>query len=69
MNMFKHLFATALIAYGLGLWFGHPEDWKWPDVGGAYLVNFVSFCSDFRPFSVVLCLFLALALFMLRKQY
>ncbi|HEY0256115.1 MAG TPA: hypothetical protein VGC39_01635 [Candidatus Methylacidiphilales bacterium] len=69
MNMFRNLLALALIAFGLGLMFGGPEEWKWPDLGGAYVVQAISLCIDFRPWSYILCFVLAIALFMTRKIY
>ena len=69
MNMFKNIFATALFVFGLALVIGNPTEWKWPEVGGPYLVIFVQLCADTRPFSYAICGIVALALFMLRKQY
>ena len=69
MNMFRHLVAIALIALGAGLMFGTPEEWKWPDLGGAYVVQAISLCIDLRPWSYIICFVVATALFMTRKIY
>jgi hypothetical protein len=69
MNMFRHLLGAAFIALGAGLMFGKPDEWKWPDVGGPYVVEALSFCIDLRPWSYILCFVMALALFMTRKVY
>jgi len=49
--------------------FGKPEEWKWPDLCGPYVVETISFCTDLRPWSYILCFVLAMALFMTRKIY
>lgn len=69
MNMFRHIFTIAILAFGVGLWFLGPDDWKWADLGGPYVVNAISFCYQSKPFSVIICLVVATALFMTRKQY
>lgn len=67
--MFRYLLAVAFIALGSGLMFGNPEEWRWPDVGGPYVVETLSLCAELRPWSYILCFVLALALFMTRKVY
>jgi hypothetical protein len=69
MNMFKNLFALAFLIYGVALWYAKPQEWKWPDTLGPYAVTFVDYSIKAEPFSTVICLVLALALFMVRKQY
>jgi len=69
MNMFRNLLALAFLAFGLGLWFGEPEQWKWPDLGGPYAVQFIEYCILAKPWSVVICFVLTTALFMTRKVY
>jgi hypothetical protein len=69
MNMLRNLLAIALLALGGGLMFGKPEEWKWPDLCGPYVVETISFCTDLRPWSYILCFVLAMALFMTRKIY
>jgi hypothetical protein len=69
MNMFRDILMMALVALGLGLWFGQPEGWRWPDACGSYVVMAVTYCTEARPYSIVLCGALALALFMTRLRY
>jgi hypothetical protein len=69
MNMFRNLLTLALIALGLGLWFTDPATWHWVDLGGVYAVDTVRFLADTKPFSVVILLVIALALWMTRKQF
>jgi hypothetical protein len=49
--------------------FGKPDEWKWPDACGPYVVEAIGFCSDFRPWTYIICFVLAVALFMTRKIY
>ena len=69
MNQIRDLLILLLIALGIGLMFGHPENWTWIASGGAYAVDALNFLCDFRPWSVILLLALALALFMTRLKY
>lgn len=69
MNMFRHLLSAAFLAFGLGLMLGKPEDWRWPDLGGGYVVQAVNFCVDARPWSYIFCFVIATALWMTRKVY
>ena len=69
MNMFRNLLAVAILAFGLGLVFGNPEDWKWPDLGGPYVVQAINTCTEVRPWSYIVCFVIATALWMTRKQY
>jgi hypothetical protein len=48
---------------------GHPEDWNWDAAGGPYVVKAVTFMADARPWSVIVLMALALALFMTRIKY
>jgi len=59
--------ALIILAAGLGL--GHPENWTWADAGGAYVVNAVTFLAAGRPWSIIILVALALALFMTRLKY
>jgi hypothetical protein len=59
----------ALIILAFGLLLGHPENWTWASAGGAYVVNAITFLADGRPWSVIVLLALALALFMTRLKY
>jgi hypothetical protein len=69
MNMLRNLLAISFLILGGGLMFGKPDEWKWPDVCGPYVVEAVGFCSDFRPWTYIVCFVLAVALFMTRKIY
>ena len=59
----------ALLILGFGLWMGHPENWNWAAVGGAYVVNSLNFMTDTRPWSFLVLFALALAIFMTRLKY
>ena len=69
MNMFRDILILALVALGAGLWFGQPDTWKWPDACGPYAVQFVTYASEGRPWTIILCGAIALALFMTRLRY
>jgi hypothetical protein len=59
----------ALIILAIGLGVGHPENWNWAAAGGAYVVKSITFLADARPWSILVLLALALALFMTRLKY
>ena len=59
----------SLIILALGLLVGQPENWSWAAAGGAYVVNAINFLAEGRPWSVIVLLALALALFMTRLKY
>ena len=59
----------AMIILAIGLLVGHPENWNWAAAGGAYVVNALTFLTDGRPWSIIVLLALALALFMTRLRY
>jgi hypothetical protein len=67
--MFRMLFILILVALGLGLWFTDPNEWKWADRGGPYVVNALQFLGDLKPFSFIVLFAVAGALFLTRKQY
>ena len=69
MNMFRDLLMSAMIILAIGLSVGHPENWNWAATGGAYVVKAVTFMTDARPWSVIVLMALALALFMTRIKY
>ena len=60
---------TALIILAIGLGFGHPEDWNWASVGGDAVVSAVHWLTLTRPWSIIVLIALALALFMTRLKY
>ena len=59
----------ALIILAIGLEVGQPENWNWAAVGGAHVVNAITFMADTRPWSVIVLMALALTLFMTRLKY
>ena len=69
MNMFRDIAIGILVALGIGLTVSDPDDWKWVAAGGPYVVQAVSFLVTTKPFSVVICMALALALFMTRLKF
>ena len=69
MNMFRDLAMVALIALAIALAVCNPLDWKWIAAGGPYVVQAVDFLIIAKPFSNIICLALALALFMTRLKY
>jgi hypothetical protein len=69
MNQFRDILMCTLIALALGLGLGHPENWTWAAAGGAYVVNAITFLADGRPWSIIILMALALALFMTRLKY
>jgi hypothetical protein len=69
MNQIRDILIGILIALALGLGLGHPENWTWVANGGEYAVNALNFLTDLRPWSIILLLALAVALFMTRLKY
>jgi len=69
MNMFRDLAIGFLLAISIGLTVSDPDDWKWVAAGGPYVVQAVSFLVITKPFSVVILMALALALFMTRLKF
>ena len=60
---------AALIILAVSLGLGHPENWTWASGGGAYVVDAITFLADGRPWTILVLLALALALFMTRLKY
>ena len=69
MNQFRDLMIVILLALAIGLGVGHPDTWTWVASGGAYAVNSLNFLVDSRPWSIIILVALALALFMTRLKY
>jgi hypothetical protein len=69
MNMFRNLLCLFLIAFGTALLVSNPSDWSFIARGGANVVEFLKVCETFRPFVVIACYVVTLALFMTRKIY
>jgi hypothetical protein len=69
MNQFRDILIAALIILAIGLGFGQPENWTWASIGGGYVVNAISFLAEMRPWSIIVLIAAALALFMTRLKY
>ena len=69
MNQFRDILMAAFIALALGLILSDPQDWHWADLGGPYVVSALHFLAITKPWSPVVLLALALALFMTRIKY
>lgn len=69
MNMFKNIFACVLLALGFGMYFTKLDDWHWAAPLGPDFIWFLDILFKLEPFSTILCVVLALTLFMVRKQY
>jgi len=69
MNQFRDLLMLALIALALGVGLTDPHDWIWAAGGGPYVVKTLDFLGDFKPWSPIALLALALALFMTRIKF
>jgi len=69
MNQFRDLTIVALVALALGIGLSDPEDWTWAAAGGAYVVSALDFLAMTKPWSVIVLMALALALFMTRIKY
>jgi hypothetical protein len=69
MNQFRDLTMCALIILAISLLIGQPETWGWTAICGGYVVSGVNFLADSRPWSIIILMALALALFMTRLKY
>ena len=69
MNQFRDLTIVALVALGLGIGLTDPDDWTWAAAGGAYVVNALHFLAITKPWSVIILMAMALAIFMTRIKY
>jgi hypothetical protein len=72
MNQFRDITMVTLIILALGVSFSDPDDWTWASRGpyiGPYLVNALHFLAICKPWSPIVLLALALALFMTRIKY
>ncbi|MCE0497395.1 MAG: hypothetical protein LV481_05545 [Methylacidiphilales bacterium] len=69
MNMIRNILTLALAALGIGLWFIPTDQWTWLNYLGGQAVMAVDFMGKAEPYSTILCLAIATALFMTRKQY
>jgi len=69
MNQFRDITIVAMITLAIALLVGQPENWGWTALGGAYLVEAVDFLATGRPWTIIVLIALALALFMTRLKY
>jgi hypothetical protein len=69
MNQFRDLMILALIILAACIGLGQPDTWTWPATGGPYVVESVNFLAASRPWSIVVLVAVALALFMTRLKY
>jgi hypothetical protein len=69
MNQFRDLTIAGLVILAIGLLVGQPENWTWAAAGGPYVVNSITFLAEGRPWTVIVLIALALALFMTRLKY
>lgn len=69
MNQFRDITMLVLIALALGIGLSDPDDWTWAAAGGPYVVNALHFLALGKPWSPIILLALALALFMTRIRY
>jgi hypothetical protein len=69
MNMFRNLLTVILLALGIGLFMSDPGTWHWADPAGPMVVQALRFLGEMKPFSYIILLVVALALFMTRKQF
>ncbi len=70
MNMFRNLAMFACIGLAVGLWIGKPEDgWSWATLCGDQVVSAINFLAMGRPYTIIVLLAIALALFMTRLKY
>ncbi len=60
---------VALIVLAAGIGLGDPTNWTWAALGGSYVVNTLDFLAQTKPFSVLILLAVALAIFMTRLKY
>jgi hypothetical protein len=69
MNQFRDLTILALIGLALGVGLTDPDDWTWAAIGGHYIVDGLHILALAKPWSPIIMLALALALFMTRIKY
>ena len=69
MNQIRDILIGLLVILAIGLGLGQPENWTWAASGGAYVVDALNYLTQLRPWSIIILLALALALFMTRLKY
>ncbi len=60
---------AAMIALAISLAVSDPLDWKWVAAAGPQVVEGINFLVTTRPFSIIVLVAVALALFMTRLKY
>ena len=72
MNMIRNILTAAIFALGVALWFlpnAQGQEWQWVNLLGGQAVMALNFLLSAEPISSIVCLVIATALFMTRKQY
>ena len=69
MNMFRNLLILFLMVFGFALVFSDPNNWSFIQRAGPQAVDFLKICATFKPFVIIACFTVALALFMTKKVY
>ncbi len=69
MNQFRDLSIVAFVALAISITLSDPDDWNWAAAGGAYVVEGLHYLAILRPWSIIVLMALALALFMTRIKY
>jgi hypothetical protein len=69
MNMFRNLLSLFLIFLGVAFIVSNPSQWPVLQRGGPDLIEVLKVCETFRPFVIIACFVVTLALFMTRKIY
>ena len=69
MNQFRDITLVGMIVLAISLAVGQPENWGWVKLGGPYALQTLYFLTEGRPWTIIILLALALALFMTRLKY
>ena len=69
MNMIRNLLCLVLLVFGIALLVSNPVDWALTQRLGGDALDFAKICVDFRPFIVIACFVVTLALFLTKKVY
>ena len=60
---------VVILGFGLALWFLPIENWRWVAIFGSDAITYVDFLLKAQPFSTIVLVVIATALFMTRKVY
>ncbi len=69
MNMLRNILTVACFAFAICLWYIPTDEWKWVDLLGGQAVLALNFIGKCEPFSTIIFMVIATALFMTRKQF